>query len=154
MTAFVIVSSLVLLSNNATATIHQFLGYVNWRDLPVFISEHEKGFWSQHESAYRIPVFVAYIVMLVALTIWPRRKSLAQVITHSAAIVIGTQFWYPQQGGVYILWYLPLLLLVLFRPTMTNHVAPELKPIDFLAVLGLRERRQPELATSVASDNS
>ena len=39
--------------------------------------------------------------------------------------MIGTQFWY-QQGGVYVLWYLPLLLLVVFRPVMTNHFAPEL----------------------------
>ena len=152
MTAAVIVSSLVILSHNSDVSLRQFLGYVNWRDLPVFVAGHDKGFWSEHESAFRIPVFVAYIVMLVGLTVWPRRKSLAQVITHSAAIVIGTQFWYPEQGGVYILWYLPLLLLVLFRPTMTNHVAPEILPIDFLAILGLRERRKPELATSVVGE--
>lgn len=150
MTAAVIVSSLVLLSKNSDVSVQQFLGYVNWRDLPVFVTGQNRGFWSEHESAFRIPVFVAYIVMLIGLTLWPARKSLAQVITHSAAIVIGTQFWYPQQGGVYILWYLPLLLLVLFRPTMTNHVAPDLKPIDLLAILGLRERRQPELATTTA----
>jgi hypothetical protein len=35
---------------------------------------------------------------------------------------------------VYVLWYLPLLLLVVFRPQMTNHFAPELKPLPFLSL--------------------
>jgi hypothetical protein len=150
LTTVLIVSSLVLLSNDSQTVWREMMGYVDWRDLPFFVADNRKGIWAGIDSAYRIPVFVTYLVMLVALTIWPRRKSLAQVITHSAAIVIGTQFWYPQQGGVYVLWYLPLLLLVLFRPLMTNHLAPEFKPLDLRGRLGLRERKQPELAGSAA----
>jgi hypothetical protein len=149
LTTAAILCSLLLLSNDLQSFVRQTLGYVDWR-LQFRAVDELPGFWREHESAYRIPVFVTFVVMLVALTIWPRRKSLAQVITHSTAIVIGTQFWYPQQGGVYVLWYLPLLLLVLFRPLMTNHFAPELKPINLMALVGMRERRSPALvATSV-----
>src|SRR5262245_66669292 len=90
--------------------------------------------------------------MLVALTIWPRRKSLAHVIPSSAAIIIGTQFWYQDKGGVYVLWYLPLLLLVVFRPLMTNHFAPEIKPLDFLRRIA-GQLPQAELVGSSAGTN-
>ena len=70
------------------------------------------GFWSLYDSAYRIPVFATFLVMLTALTIFPLKKNLEHLIAHSAAVVVATQFWYPHQGGVYVLWYLPLLLIV------------------------------------------
>lgn len=80
------------------------------------------GFWGEGEygSPYRIPVIVAYFLMLVVLTIWPRNKSVEHLIARSAAFIVGTQFWYPQQGGVYLLWYLPILLMVVFRPRLTR----------------------------------
>jgi len=58
---------------------------------------------------------------LIALTIWPVRKNLENLLAHSAAVVVATQFWYPHQGGIYVLWYLPLMLVVTFRPRM-NHL--------------------------------
>jgi len=150
-TTALIVTTLLLISNDWQTFVRQMVGgYVDWAALQFRVGSQESGFWSSHEVAYRIPVLVTYFVMLVALTVWPQRKSLAQVITHSAAIVIGTQFWYPQQGGIYVLWYLPLLLLVLFRPLMTNHLAPDFGPLNLSAALGLRERKARELATSAA----
>jgi hypothetical protein len=47
-----------------------------------------------------------------------------------------------------VLWYLPLLLLVVFRPLMTNHFAPELKPLLHLRRAGEGSKPQPELAGS------
>ena len=44
----------------------------------------------------------------------------------SAAVMLGTQFWYPQEGGVYLLWYVPLLLAVIFRPTLSQLTPPPL----------------------------
>jgi hypothetical protein len=67
--------------------------------------------------------------MVVATTLWPREKTLAHLIAHSAAVVLGAQLWYPHQGGVYVLWYLPLLLMVAFRPMVTNQKAPEITPL-------------------------
>jgi hypothetical protein len=45
-------------------------------------------------------------------------------MTASAAAVVGTQFWYPQEGGVYLLWYLPLVLMVVFRPRLVHLTPP------------------------------
>jgi len=41
------------------------------------------------------------------------------VLALTAAVLIGIQFWYADQGGVYVLWYLPLLLLLVFRPNLS-----------------------------------
>jgi hypothetical protein len=79
----------------------------------------DQGFWSASNDVYRFPVFVAFIIMVICLTIWPRKKNLEHLMAHSAAIVVGIQFWYP---GVYLLWYLPLLLMVFFRPRLTHKV--------------------------------
>jgi len=59
------------------------------------------------------------------ISVWPRHKTLEHLIANSAAIIIGTQFWYPQQGGVYPLWYVPLLLVVIFRPTLAQLTPPD-----------------------------
>ena len=151
LTTAAILSSLMLLSNDSQGIVRQLLGYFPPAELPFRTldpANTSTGFWGPHEAAYSIPVFAAYLVMVVALTIWPRRKSLSHVIPYSAAIVIGTQFWYPQQGGVYVLWYLPLLLLVVFRPLMTNHFAPEFKPLLLFRRAETRSKPQPELAGS------
>ena len=164
LTAAVIVSSLLLLSNDSQTLLGQLVGYVPLTDLPFLspllrgdapssLPEGPPGFWGD-EAAYSLPMFVGFLVMLVGLTIWPRRKSLAQVITHSAAIVIGTQFWYSRYVGVYVLWYLPLLLLVVFRPLMTNHFAPEFKPLLLLGRAGRRTAPEPELVGSVTGNGA
>jgi hypothetical protein len=52
--------------------------------------------------------------------------------------MLGTQFWHGQGGGLYIAWYLPMLLLTVFRPNLEDRVA--------LTVLGeswLTRRRTP-----------
>lgn len=147
---FALAVSLIALSHNTESY---------WNDLAQYLPDIKgnfdsvDGFW-RGKDVYRIPVFVTYLAMLIALTVWPARKSMSHVITHSTAIVIGTQFWYPQQGGVYVLWYLPLLLLVLFRPLMTNHVAPEIKPLNLLALFGIGQKTRPELAASIADSGS
>ncbi|MFN0053337.1 MAG: hypothetical protein ACKV0T_14230 [Planctomycetales bacterium] len=150
LTTAAIISSLVVMSGDSRTFLAELLVYVDWPDLGFRTGSTLRGFWEGHE-AYRIPVFVAYLVMLVALTIWPHRKSLAHVIPSSAALVIGTQFWYPQEGGVYVLWYLPLLILVVFRPMMSNHFAPELRPLWFIEALAGKERKRPELVGSASS---
>jgi hypothetical protein len=152
LTTAVILSCLMLLSNDSQIVARALLGYVPLSEL--ISSASKTGFWGTHEWAYAVPVFVGYLVMLVALTIWPRRKSLAHVIPSSAAIIIGTQLWYQDQGGVYVLWYLPLLLLVVFRPLMTNHFAPEFKPLDVLQRVAGQSPRQPELVGSSAGTNA
>ena len=35
----------------------------------------------------------------------------------------GAQFWHPNEGGLYLAWYLPLLILTIFRPNLEDRVA-------------------------------
>jgi len=81
-----------------------------------------KGFWTGMEWAwaYRMPVFVGCMALTVATAFWPAPKNLAHVLALSAAALVGVQFWYADQGGVYVLWYLPLLLLLVFRPNLSD----------------------------------
>jgi hypothetical protein len=83
------------------------------------------GFWTgvRWAWAYRMPVFVAYVAFVATTLFWPRPKNLAHLIALSAAVVIGIQFWFADQGGVYLLWYLPLLLLLVFRPNLVDREA-------------------------------
>jgi hypothetical protein len=86
---------------------------------------------------YRVPLFLAYLAFVGATAIWPRPKDLAHVLALSAAVLIGIQFWYADQGGVYVLWYLPFLLLLVFRPNLTAcHPPPPTE--DWLTRLGRR----------------
>ena len=56
------------------------------------------------------------------------------VIALSAAVLIGVQFWHGDRGGVYVLWYLPLLLLMVFRPNLSAHEPPVPAPGGGLVV--------------------
>jgi hypothetical protein len=82
-----------------------------------------EGFWAGVPWAYRIPVFLVFLSFVVATMFWPAPKNLAQVIALCAAVFIALQWWGAEQGGVYILWYLPLLLLLVFRPNLQDRVA-------------------------------
>jgi hypothetical protein len=117
-----------------------------------------KGFWRDIPThwAYRLPVFLAYVALLITTAVWPSPKNLAHVIALSAALLIGIQFWYADQGGVYVLWYIPYLLLLVFRPNLSS--ARPLPPGDdwlarlgrrllWLLRLGLRLGRPPEPAS-------
>jgi hypothetical protein len=87
-----------------------------WRE-PIHGTQ---GFWQDIHWAYRMPVFIAHLAMLGITAFWPSPKNLAHVLALSAAVIIGVQFWYADQGGIYVLWYLPLLLLLVFRPNLSD----------------------------------
>jgi len=125
MVAAVLVGSLALTSVDIASFRNQTMGAIDWNALS-FRDGDSGGFWRPEIAAYRIPVFVAFLVGASILSFLPRRKTLEQLIAHSTAIIVGTQFWYPQRGGVYSLWYLPLLLVVVFRPTLSHLLPPDL----------------------------
>jgi len=93
-----------------------------------------EGFWTGVHWAYRIPVFLLFLSFVLGTTFWPAPKNLAHVIALSAAVFIGLQWWCADQGGIYVLWYLPLLLLLVFRPNLQDRVAvPMDAETDWLA---------------------
>lgn len=122
--AGLLLGSLALVSSDPASFVSQALRMVNWSAMRFSADGAPSGFWTLDNAPYRLPVLVGYLVMVAVLTIWPRRKNLEHLMAHSAALVVGTQFWYPQQGGVYLLWYLPLLLMVVFRPRLAHLTPP------------------------------
>jgi len=121
----VLLGSLAMTSVDTDSFRSQIVRAIDWRVLS-FRDSDSGGFWQPEISAYRIPVFVAFCATAIVLSYWPRRKTLEDLIANSTAIIVGTQFWYPQQGGVYSLWYVPLLLVVVFRPTLSHLLPPDL----------------------------
>lgn len=124
------------LSGDFWADLRQMFGWIFPR------TEHLHGFWGLpfNEPVYRLPVLVTFIAMCIALAIWPAQKNLGTLMSCSAAVMVGTQFWHPLGGGVHMAWYLPLMLLTVFRPNLEDRIA--------LSVLGQWSfaKRKPRLA--------
>ncbi len=89
------------------------------------LSGNVEGFWatSSHQPFYRLPIIALYLVMCFGMAIWPAQKNLGTLMSCSAAVMLGAQFWFAQGGLLYVNWYLPLLLLTIFRPNLENRVA-------------------------------
>jgi hypothetical protein len=89
-----------------------------------FGSGNTTGVWAGVDGMYRMPVFAVFLVMVGLLSWWPKVRTIEPLLARSGAVIVAMQFWYPQDGGVYLLWYLPLLLTVVFRPTLGQLTAP------------------------------
>jgi hypothetical protein len=100
-----------------------------WQDIP---SSHV----ARMPAAYRVPVFIASMALVAMTAMWPSPKNLAHVIALSAATLISIQLWYADRGGVYVLWYLPLVLLLVFRPNLASSRPPLPSGDDWPARLG------------------
>lgn len=97
------------------------------------------GFWNVVPGAwaYRLPVFILYAAFVIGTAFWPAPKNLAHLIALSAIVFLGIQFWYADQGGVHVFWYLPLLILLIFRPNLTDRQALPIDPDnDWVKKLG------------------
>jgi hypothetical protein len=87
------------------------------------------------QAVYRMPLFIAYAALVIITAIWPAPKNLAHLLALSAGVLIGIQFWYADRGGAYVLWYLPFLLLLVFRPNLSSALPPLAPPDDRLVRL-------------------
>ncbi len=87
------------------------------------IAEDMSGAWRYWRPVYRYPILAAFVGWCLSLALWPAQKNLATLISYSAAIMLGTQFWHAHSGGLALAWYLPLLLLTTFRPNLEDRVA-------------------------------
>jgi len=93
-----------------------------WR--PIVDPKLLEGVWSLGWSPwYRIPLLAACVVMSLALAFIPAQKNLGTLLSCSAAVMVAVQFWNGHGGGLFIAWYLPLLLLTIFRPNLEDRVA-------------------------------
>ncbi len=76
------------------------------------------SFWSGIDPSYRLPVLIAYLALAITLTLLPAEKNLGELIALSAALLVASQFWYLDAGGTLIVLYLPLIILMMFRPNL------------------------------------
>jgi hypothetical protein len=117
-----LVGLLALISTDLDHFLSQVKMMAGWTNLAA---PGVKGFWVYHvtQLPYRLPVLVAYAVMCGSFALWPTPKNLGSLLSCSAAVMLGAQFWNANGGGIYVAWYLPLLLLTIFRPNLEDRIA-------------------------------
>ncbi len=71
---------------------------------------------------FRLPVLVGFILLSASFAFWPTRKNLGTLICGSAAIMLAAQFWHGYGGGLFMAWFLPLVLLTMFRPNLDDRI--------------------------------
>lgn len=119
-----LLGSIAMTSVDTASFLRQVLGLIDWSILD-FSHSNSTGVWTGISPYYRMPVFALFVVMIGMLSWWPKVRTVDALLARSAAVIVGTQFWSPQDGGVYLLWYVPLLLVVIFRPMLTQLRPPE-----------------------------
>ena len=89
------------------------------------LSAASSGFWDPAilHNTYRLPVLAAFLALSFGMLLWPAHKNLGTLLNCSAAVMLGTQFWHAHNGGIFMAWYLPLLLLTIFRPNLEDRIA-------------------------------
>jgi hypothetical protein len=75
------------------------------------------------DPIYRMPVLAACFALCLSFALWPARKNLGTLISCSGAVMLSSQFWMGWSGGLYMAWFLPLVLLTMFRPNLDDRVA-------------------------------
>jgi riboflavin transporter FmnP len=121
----VMVFSLVLVSDDLLSfwlKVQQM--FALW--IPKTNAQVLRGVWGLGwEPWYRLPVIVACGVLAGFMAGWPAHKNLGTLLSCSAAIMVAVQFWhgFGDGGGMYMAWYLPLLLMTVFRPNLEDRVA-------------------------------
>lgn len=88
----------------------------------LFLAEAD-GLWEYLPRFYRIPLIALFGVFCFGFPIWIPRKNLATLLACSGALMLGVQFWMGRQGGLYMSWYLPLVILTFFRPNLDDRTA-------------------------------
>jgi len=81
------------------------------------------GFWQAYQPAYRIPVLAVFAVLCGSLALWPAQKNFGTLLSCTATVMLASQFCHAFEGGLYMAWYLPLLVLTSFRPNLEDRVA-------------------------------
>lgn len=85
------------------------------------------GVWGpgRFQAEYRLPVLVAFILLSGSFVFWPPRKNLGTLICGTAALMLAAQFWHGNGGGLFMAWFLPFVLLTIFRPNLDDRIATQ-----------------------------
>lgn len=123
--AAVVLITFALTSENTDSFVNKLVMTANWSVYRLFDAASPVPQTDVGQVFLRITLAACFFVMLVAMTVIPRKRNLENLLANSTALIIAAQLWYPEDVGSYVLWYLPLLLLVVFRPRLDRFVPPE-----------------------------
>ena len=91
-----------------------------WRPL----MDGMEGIWALGWNQWwRLPILVAFVLLCFSFAAWPFEKNIGTLVSYTAVVMILVQFWHGFGGGLYMAWYLPLVLLAVFRPNLGGRVA-------------------------------
>jgi hypothetical protein len=84
-----------------------------------------EGIWGpgRIQPDFRLPVLVGFILLSASYAIWPSRKNLGTLMSGTAVVMLAAQFWHGYGGGLFMAWFLPFVLLTIFRPNLDDRVA-------------------------------
>jgi hypothetical protein len=83
-----------------------------------------QGIWALGWSNWwRLPLLVAFVLFCISFVAWPSQKNIGTLVGYSAAVMLAVQYWHGFSGGVYMAWYLPMVLLIFFRPNLDGRTA-------------------------------
>jgi len=122
----VLATCLMMISGDADSFFNRVVTSTNWTvyrllDDTLTVSQTSVG-----QLFIRIPMAAIFFVMLTAMTVLPRPRNLENLLANSTALVVAAQMWYPDDIGTYVQWYMPLFLLVVFRPRLDRFMPPEM----------------------------
>ncbi|MCA9083240.1 MAG: hypothetical protein KDA81_04250 [Planctomycetaceae bacterium] len=123
--AAVVMVIFALTSENTDSFVNKLVMTANWTAYRLFDAATPMPQSAIGQVFLRILLAALFFVMLIAMTVIPRKRNLENLLANSTALIVAAQLWYPEDVGSYVLWYLPLLLLVIFRPRLDRFVPPE-----------------------------
>ncbi|MCA9130609.1 MAG: hypothetical protein KDB22_26150 [Planctomycetales bacterium] len=116
-----LLSGLLLLEGVDAFVMHIRRMYGFW--LPRM--EELEGVWGPNgiDPLFRLPVLVAFVLLSISFVFWPSRKNLGTLICGTAAVMVAAQFWHGNGGGLFMAWFLPFVMLTIFRPNLDDRIA-------------------------------
>lgn len=123
--AVMLAGTLMLISQDASSFVEKLIRSTNWTVYRIFMETAAVQESQLSQTIIRILMAAVFFVMLTAMTVLPRPRNLENLLGNSTSLIVAAQLWYPQDIGHYVLWYLPLLLLVIFRPRLDRLIPPD-----------------------------
>ncbi len=123
--AALVLMTFALTSETTDSFVNKLVMTANWTVYRLFDAASPLPEYAIGQSYLRITLAAIFFVMLVAMTVIPRKRNLENLLAHTTALIVAAQLWYPEDVGTYVLWYLPLMLMVVFRPRLDRFVPPE-----------------------------
>ncbi len=88
------------------------------------LMEGLEGIWALGwDRVWRLPLLIAFVIFSISFAAWPTTKDIGILVAYSAAIMIAVQFWHGFGGGLFAAWYLPMMLLAIFRTNVAGRTA-------------------------------